>query len=323
MAKKQRKFVDDGWAIWTDGDDICTVYLHDWLNPKGKSYIDVAIHIHNVKASTRMRVYVPFEISHEEIDDVSLLFNDTKILQATFGSAGIIDYRKNELTSEIAYLGKTVDLVHISALGFQVSSIAIGSLIDIDLEGLQSSLDNNEAYFIWRMPHRSLDKLFKSRVGAGSKMSRFRDLITSPMLSEKHGYSVRINEPRLLPEEITRVGSFYRQKMKKAAISISLGESYDINDEGCYRIRRLEEELYENYLPKGYDADEIISYQWQQSSETNPQGHFNFYYNITKDSVNGASMTVYMILLMVLAVMGEMLADLVRAFIDWLAAGGM
>lgn len=324
MAKKQRKFVDDGWAIWTDGDDICTVYLHDWLNPKGKSYIDIAIHVHNVKASSRMRVYIPFKISREEIDDVSLLFNDTKILQATFGSACIIDYKKNEFCSEIAYLGRTVDVVHISTLDYQIEPLSNGALLDIDIDKIQPSIDNNEAYFIWRMPHKSLDKLFKSRVGAGSKMSRFRDLITSPMLSEKHGYSVRINEPRLLPEEITRVGSFYRQKMKKAAISISMDDSYDINDEGCYRIRRLEEELYTNYLPASYKQDDIISYQWQQSVDDDKmQGHFNFYYNITKDSVNGASMTIYMILLMVLAVMGEMLADLVRALIDWWAAGGI
>jgi hypothetical protein len=64
------------------------------------------------------------------------------------------------------------------------------------------------------------------------------------MLSEKHGYSVRINEPRLLPEEITRVGSFHRQKLKKAVITITVSEEYDINDEGCYRIRHLEEELF-------------------------------------------------------------------------------
>ena len=35
MAKEQRKFADDGWAIWIDGDDISNVYLNDWLNPKG------------------------------------------------------------------------------------------------------------------------------------------------------------------------------------------------------------------------------------------------------------------------------------------------
>ena len=315
MAKKQRKFVDDGWAIWTDGDDICTIYLHDWLSPKGKSYVDLAIRIRNVKVNTRMRVYIPFEISREEIDDVSLLFDDTKILQAVFGSACIVDYKKNEFTSEIAYIGKTVDILHVSTLDYQLTPLSDGTLFDMDMKSLQPYIDNDEAYLVWRMPHKSLDRLFHSRVGAGSVMSRFRDLITSPTLSEKNGYSVRINEPRLLPEEITRVGSFHRQKLKKAVITISLSEDYDLNDEGCYRIRHLEEELYQGYIPDKFKTDDVISYQWHQRREGNLQGQFNFYYNITKNSISGISMTIYMILLMLLAVMGEILGDIAKTLL--------
>ena len=315
MAKKQRKFVDDGWAIWTDGDDICTIYLQDWLNPRGKSYVDLAIRIRNSRGNTRMRVYVPFDVSREEIDDVSLRFNNTKILQAIFGSACIVDYKKNEFTSEIAYIGKTVDIVHLSTLNYQISPLSSGTLIDVDFNALQPYLDNDEAYFIWRMPHKSLDNLFGSRVGAGSVMTRFRDLITSPMLSEKNGYSVRINEPRLLPEEITRVGSFHRQKIKKAVVTITVSEDYDINDEGCYRIRHLEEDLYEGYIPEKYEAEDVISYQWHQDRESNLQGQFNFYYNITKDAINGKTMTVYMILLMLLAVCGEILGDIAKTLL--------
>jgi hypothetical protein len=315
MAKKQRKFVDDGWAIWSDGDDIFTIYLQDWLNPKGDSYVDLAIRIRNVKVSTRMRVYIPFAIARNEIEDVSLLFNDTKILQAVFGSACIVDYKKNDFTSEIAYIGKTVDILHISTLDYKLSELSSGTLLDIDLAPIQPFIDNDEAYFIWRMPHKSLDKLFKSRVGAGSVLSRFRDLVTSPMLSEKHGYSVRINEPRLLPEEITRVGSFHRQKIKKAIITITVSEDYDINDEGCYRIRHLEEELYREYIPSKYKTDDVISYQWHQNRESNLQGQFNFYYNITRNSISGGSMTIYMILLMLLAVMGEILGDFAKTLL--------
>ena len=315
MAKKQRKFVDDGWAIWTDGEDICTIYLQDWLNPKGKNYVDLAIRIRNVKDNTRMRVYVPFLISDNDINDVSLLFNDTKILQAVFGSACIVDYKKNEFTSEIAYMGKTVDIVHISTLDYKLSPLSDGTLIDIDFNAIQPYIDNDEAYFIWRMPHKSLDRLFKSRAGAGNWATQFRDLITSPMLSEKHGYSVRINESRHLPEEITRVGSFHRQKIKKAVITISVSEDYDINDEGCYRIRHLEDELYGSYIPEKYKTDDVISYQWHQNRGHSMQGQFNFYYNISKNSISAVSMTIYMILLMLLAVMGEILGDFAKTWL--------
>ena len=105
MLKGQKKFADDGWAIWIDGEDTSTVYINDWLNPKGGSYVDVAIHICGIKESTALHVYVPFRVSKEEIEDVSLLFQDKKILQATFSTACIVDYQKNECASEIAYNG--------------------------------------------------------------------------------------------------------------------------------------------------------------------------------------------------------------------------
>ena len=76
MAKKRRKFADDGWAIWIEGDDTSTVYINDWLNPKGKSYVDLAIRIRGVKSSKSLNVYTPFVVTSDEIEDVSLLFED-------------------------------------------------------------------------------------------------------------------------------------------------------------------------------------------------------------------------------------------------------
>ena len=109
MPKKHRKFADDGWAVWIDGDDTSTIHINDWLNPMGKSFVDIAIHIRGIKASRLLSVYVPFSVLNEEIEDVSLSFEDTKILQAIFSAACIVDYKKNQHTSEIAYNGKTVD----------------------------------------------------------------------------------------------------------------------------------------------------------------------------------------------------------------------
>ena len=315
MQKKQKKFADDGWAVWIDGDDTSTVYLNDWLNPKGKSYVDIAVRIRGVRSGKSLNVYVPFAVSHEEIEDVSLLFHDTKILQATFSAACIVDYMKNAHTSEIAYNGKTVDIVHISTLVYTAQLLADGTLIRVDLEALQADLDNDEAYFIWRMPHKSLDEIFKPCVNMGSVLERLRDLITTPVVSEKYGDSIRINESRLLPEEITRIGTFHRQKLKKAVIILSVDESYELNDSGCYRIRRLEENLYQGYLPQDYKCEDVITYQWQQNREYNFQGQFNFYYNIAKNSVSRGSMFLYMVLLMFLGIVGNLLATLIEMLI--------
>ena len=315
MAKKQRKFADDGWAVWVDGNDTSTVYINDWLNPKGKSYVDIAVRIRGIKESKSLHVYVPFTVLRDEIEDVSLRFNDTKILQATFSAACVVDYNKNAHTSEIAYNGKTVDIVHISTLDYQMQLLADGTLISIHFEDLQQFLDNNEAYFIWRMPHKSLDKIFKPRVNMGNVFSRLRDLITTPVVSEKYGYSIRVNESRLLPEEITRIGAFHRQKLKKAVITLSIDENYELNDSGCYRIHRLEENLYEDYLPQDYKREDIITYQWNQNREYNFQGQFDFYYNITRNSVSRASMFFYLILLLTISAIGDLLATVIQKVI--------
>ena len=76
MAKKHRKFADDGWAVWIDGEDISTIHINDWLNPKGKSYVDIAIHTRGIKSCASINVYVPFPVLKEEIEDVLRLMGE-------------------------------------------------------------------------------------------------------------------------------------------------------------------------------------------------------------------------------------------------------
>jgi hypothetical protein len=165
------------------------------------------------------------------------------------------------------------------------------------------------------MPHKTLDEIFKPRVNVGSALDRLRDLITTPVVSEKYGYSVRINETRLLPEEITRIGAFHRQKLQKAVITISIDENYELNDAGCYRIRRLEENLYQEYLPLDYRKEDVITYQWNQTRTDNYQGQFNFYYSITRDSVSKGSMLLYMIVLLTISIISDVISNAVQGLL--------
>jgi hypothetical protein len=145
-------------------------------------------------------------------------------------------------------------------------------------------------------------------------LGRLRDLITTPVVLEKYSYSIRINESRLLPEEITRIGMFHRQKLNKAAVTISIDDNYELNDADCYRIRRLEENLYNTYLPVDYRTDDMITYQWIQNREDNFQGRFNFYYSITREFISKGSMFLYMILLLTIGVIGDAISNAVQAF---------
>lgn len=312
MSKKNKFFADDGWAMWVDGDDVSTIYLNNWLNPKGKSYMDVAIHIRGIKDTTSLSMYFPFALDKNEIEDVSLRFSDENLSRAIFSSMCVIDYKKNEATSEIAYNGKTVDIVHLSALEYTVNPVSKGALLKVQFNELFKYLDNDEAYFMFRVPHKSISEVFRQRTKVGSFFNKARDLLMSPIVSESYGYSVRINEARLLPKEINSIGAFHRQKLKKAVITISIADDYEISDMSCYRIRRLEKELYEKFLPSGFDGEDAVTYQWQQTREENLKGHFNFYLNISRNAISKGSLVLYLIIIIFLDVAGGMTWDAIQ-----------
>lgn len=312
MSKKNKFFADDGWAMWVEGDDVSTIYLNNWLNPKGKSYTDIAIHIKGIKDTTSLSMYFPFTVNKNEIEDVSLKFEDENLSRAIFSSMCLIDYKKNEATSEIAYNGKTVDIVHLSALDYTVEPVSKGSMLKVPFTELLSYLDNDEAYFMFRVPHKSLTEVFKQNTRVGSFFNKTRDLLMSPIISESYGYSVRINEGRLLPKEVNSIGAFHRQKLQKAVITITIADDYEINDVSCFRIRRLEEELYSNFLPEGFDGESAVTYQWQQTREINLKGHFNFYLGISRNAISKSSVILYLIILIFLDVAGGMTWDLIQ-----------
>lgn len=312
MSKKNKFFADDGWAMWVDGDDVSTIYLNNWLNPKGKSYMDVAIHIRGINDTTSLSMYFPFALDKNEIEDVSLRFSDKNLSRAIFSSMCVIDYKKNEATSEIAYNGKTVDIVHLSALEYTVNPVSKGALLKVPFNELFKYLDNDEAYFMFRVPHKSISEVFRQRTKVGSFFNKARDLLMSPIVSESYGYSVRINEARLLPKEINSIGAFHRQKLKKAVITISIADDYEISDMSCYRIRRLEKELYEKFLPSGFDGEDAVTYQWQQTREENLKGHFNFYLNISRNAISKGSLVLYLIIIIFLDVAGGMTWDAIQ-----------
>lgn len=309
---KNKYYADDGWAIWVDGDDTSSIYLNEWMNPKGKSYVDVGIHIRGIKESKSLNIFIPFSIEKEEIIDLSLKIVDRNVLYAIFGASGIVDFKKNAFTSEVAYKGKTMDIVHISTIEYLRKNWDKGTLLTIPFDGLKDYIANDEAYYLFRIPHKSLEQIFNLHASVSNILIRLRDLVTSPLIIKHYGYSVRINEVRSLPVEITSIGTFHAQKLNKASISIAIPEDYEINDTGCYRIRRLEENLYRNFLPDLYKSEDIVVYQWKRIREKNMLGRFNFYFSMNHHTISKYSMIIYVAILVLIGAAGNATWDLIK-----------
>ena len=312
MGNKKRKFADDGWALWIDGDDKSTVYLNEWINPKGKSYVDVGVRIHGAKETKAVNVFVPFEIEEKEVCDLSYMLEDVTVLRALFNTAGEVDSKKTKYTSELRYDDKEVSLITLADDFVSLKSVSYGTVITVDFNIINNCVTSSQAYMIFRIPHKTLDNVFAPTMDAKGIADKINLLIQSPILSEKYGYSIRINEARLLPPELNEIKALHEQRIRKALVTISLSDEYEMNDSTCYRIRRLEADLNRDYAPEGYDCTDAITYQWVEERDVNMKAHYNFYFTMGHNKISKSSMFLYLCIVILIGVTDAVIYDLIK-----------
>ena len=312
MGSRKRKFADDGWALWIDGDDRSTIYLNEWINPKGRNYVDISVRVYGAKGTKKVNFFVPFVIEENEITDLSYMLSNSSALRALFNTNGKVDSEKTKYTSELRYDSRNVSLINLTNEFIEVKKVSYGTVITVDFEFIKDCITSDEAYLIFRIPHKTLDKVFAPTIDVGSTFDKINSLIQSPIISEKYGYSIRINEARLLPPEINEIEELQEQRIRKALVTISVGDEYEMNDSTCYRIRRLEAELNKNYAPDGYDCSEAITYQWVEERDSNMKSHYNFYFTMEHNEISKTSMFVYLFMVLLTGALGGAIYDLFR-----------
>ena len=259
-----------------------------------------------------MHFFIPFIIEQDEITDLSYMLTDSAALRSLFNTNGKVDSVKTRYTSELRYDNRTVSLINLSGEFIKVKKVSYGTVITVDLEFIKGFITSDESYLIFRIPHKTLDKIFAPVIDVGSMFDRINSLIQSPMISEKYGYSIRINEARLLPPEINEIEDLQEQRIRKALVTISLGDEYEMNDSTCYRIRRLEAELNRGYAPQGYDCSNAITYQWVEERDSNMKAHYNFYFTMEHNEISKMSMFVYLFMVLLTGALGGAIYDLFK-----------
>lgn len=310
MGSKIRHFEDDGWAVWNDGDEKSTVYFNEWINPSGKNYVDVGIRIYGAQNASEVNVYIPFDVTLDEIEDLSPKLTDETILRGIFNNRCRVNDFGEKGLFEVTYGRHVLNIIRFTEISFNVSKLSVGVKLTINLLEIQQKITGKELYVIFRVPHKSMDRIFEKKKEMQSSVSKIHEAITSPMVTEKYGYAIRINEARLLPPEISNIETLHQQNLRKALVSISIDENYELNDFSCYKIRHLESRLYDGYAPHGFDCNLSINYQWKEEREADMKAHFNFYFDISRSTVSKKSLTLYFIIVLASSLVGNTLYGL-------------
>ncbi len=311
MSNKIKKFTDDGWGLWIDGDRTSTLYLNEWVNPRSKSYVDISTRVYDAKNVKKVNYFIPFHIDENELTDLSDMLGDNSILQALFNTNGNVDSEKNKFTSELSYDGRCVSLINISREFTDIRTVEYGTVVSFDFEYIKEYITADEAYIIFRIPHKTLNAIFGLKKEVSGAFERFIELVQSPVISENFGYSVRINEARRLPQELNKIAILQQQRIKKALVTITIPEDYEVNDSACYRIRFLEDDLMKNYIPEKF-PHEAITYQWVEEKSDKQKSHYNFYFKFARSIVNKTSVLIYFFLLFLVGLLGSFLWDFIK-----------
>ena len=73
----------------------------------------------------------------------------------------------------------------------------------------------------------------------------------------------------------------------------------------------MEEDLYKDYAPHGYDCSDVITYQWVEERDKNMKAHFNFYFDIVHSKISQNGVLLYLIIVLITAVAGCAIYDII------------
>ena len=312
---QQKKFFNDSFAIWILGNkNRSDVHINEWLIPTDENYIDFGIRIYEVNQVDVLGLFVPYILMENEIEDLWDKMCNEKIARGVLNALCSISQNSNSGIIDIEYKNKKENIIKLSLLNIKIENIDAGTIILFDFSEVKSKINRDEIYIRFRIPYKSLTRL------VDVEEPNFESFFESPVIKYQYNCVFKLNEVRTLPWEVRRISNISNQNIDKVVITISVNGKYDIDDNKCYKVRQLEGELYQDYVPKKFDCNNVISYSWRDELRK----HYNFNFKISREFISKKGLLKYAVIVIVLSAIGSALwsgvgevSDMLKYFVEY------
>ncbi len=159
------------------------------------------------------------------------------------------------------------------------------------------------------------DNILRGLFNANGIVDAEKNEYTSDLKYDGRTVSLINLSKEILKAKRVAEGTVITAALNKIQQHITSDEAYELNDSNCYRIRRLEEDLYINYASPGYDCSDVITYQWVEERDKNMKAHYNFYFDIVHSKISQNSVLLYVLIMLLTAVAGNAIYGLIRNII--------
>lgn len=306
MSNTKYRVFNDGFAIWFTGSSQSyefDVHINEWINAKS-NFIDFGIRIYNTDKISNGYLYIPFNLSLDDISDLSQSLSDEKVTRGIFNAACKIVTDTNNPLIRIEYNNRIENIIPLGNLSPKIETISDGILLQLSFTNVNHMLQATETYIRFRLPHKSLDNSFSLL------KHDYRVIFESPIITDKVSYTLKVNELRSLPPEVRHSFNVDSQKVSKVILTLSATQEYVVDDSNCYKIRHLEENLYANYVPRLFKCNDAIVYQWFASDKN----RYNFFVKIEIKKLLYRSLLMYAIIVILLSLLGNLIWELLTLF---------
>ena len=331
----QTNIVDDAFAIWYEEQDknfpsSIDIHLNEWFVKNGRftkseqTYLDVGIRIYNAKNVNRLSMYFPFKLKKDEIIDLYEQVSNKIIADEIFNTICSVECSTISKFSTIRYNGRIENVINIDGI-ISVETInensLQGSVLCFDIKCIKEELTEPEVYLRFRIPHKSVNDLFKKMK---FNLKYAMSCLLTPESEFDYIYINRINDTRLSPVYIKRKINCNNHRINKIITSVSVPNDYSIDYSKCYKIRKLEKHLLDLYTPLSFNYDNVLSYQWLTEKNLNSKNtakkisdHYYFFIKMSQKTYRLPRVIVYSFIVVIMSGIGSALWPLISRFLGW------
>lgn len=304
-----------GFIIYSSEVMNVDVHINLWrcLEPKDEVLIDFGIMIHEMKNNSPIKVFVPFQI--ESIMNLGGILKDPVVMRILFNRDYEVTFPKQCKEFFIAENeGKKMNVCYNDAF-FSTKVDKAGTIITIDvakstdLKNSLIDLEKSPGYFRFRIT-TTVDKakvIFEKRI---SKDGFLRSEIDDTEL-----VNLRINNSRDLTDRLIAVmnnenNSLCTINSVRLFVVVSAENNLNTNPENNnYSTRRIENELWHEYLKLNHLNGIILCYCWKSEKQEN----YSFLFELCQKRSDRKIIIIYILVLMMINIASNIVSTLITS----------
>lgn len=250
--------LQDSFAVYASA--ICELDLHVniWTNLKASNYIDIGLRIYKKESFGTLSVYIPYNITENDIIDLSEILKDETTMRGIFNQDFSITITSADHYYDVKLSDCSMRVFPVSACLTDVNEMGAGTILTFCISQWSNS---SIAYLRFRLPYKSLSQ------DLSAKKHIYVEALESPIMKEKILYNFKVNESRTLPKDVLKEVN-ESVTIKCVNIFICVPDNCSVGTDTVYKTRIIEDGVFKGYVPdKLFEKDTDI-YQWNYGKKT-------------------------------------------------------